>query len=177
MLLVKKGDSWLTRSHWQCLCYIPPQYPLSVENNGKWLYFKVFKAWGEMGLLTSHCSIQVSQESPSFPQQQCNPENPLVQYPHSQKNLGGFLLKTTWKPLLKIVADSWGGKLLRKLILPAQQDNHRISFSRDESQEEHVTAATVVALQNSFTQRPILVKSHFLALGSHEMVHNVTDER
>lgn len=56
---------------------------------------------------------------------------------------------------------------------PAQQNHHGVSLGWDEAQQEDVAAAAVVALQDGLAQGPVLVQSHLLALGSHQVVHDV----
>lgn len=57
--------------------------------------------------------------------------------------------------------------------LTAQQHHHRVGLGGDEAQQEDVAAAAVVALEHRLTQRPLLVQRHLLALGPHQVVHDV----
>lgn len=61
----------------------------------------------------------------------------------------------------------------KDLLSPAQQNHHGVSLGWDEAEEENVPTATVVAFQDSLSQRSILVQSHLFALGSHQVIHNV----
>ena len=57
--------------------------------------------------------------------------------------------------------------------LSAEQHDHRVSLGWDESKEEDVLAAAVVALQDGLAQGAILVQGDFLGLGSHQVVDDV----
>lgn len=58
---------------------------------------------------------------------------------------------------------------------PAKKHHHGVCLGRDETQQEDVAAATVVALQHSLTQRPIFMQRHLFAFGSHQVVYNVAE--
>ena len=64
-------------------------------------------------------------------------------------------------------------KLHQCTLIPAEQHHHRVSLGGDEAQQEDIAAAAVVALQHRLAQRPILVQRHLLALGPHQVVHDV----
>ena len=60
---------------------------------------------------------------------------------------------------------------------PAQEHDHGIGLGWHEPELEDVLAATVVALQDSLSEGPILVQADLIAACAHEMVDNVTEQR
>lgn len=61
--------------------------------------------------------------------------------------------------------------------IPAQKDNNRISFSRDEAQEKNISAATVVAFKLGFTEWSIFVKRYFLVFCTYKMVDDMAKKK
>ncbi len=61
-------------------------------------------------------------------------------------------------------------------VSPAQKHHNRVSFSRDEAEQEDITAAAVIALQNRLSQRSVLMQRHLLTFGPHQVVHNMTEK-
>ncbi len=61
-------------------------------------------------------------------------------------------------------------------VSPAQKHHNRVGFSRDEPEQEHITAAAVIALQNRLSQRPVLMQRHLLTFGPHQVVHDMTEK-
>jgi hypothetical protein len=57
--------------------------------------------------------------------------------------------------------------------LPAEKHNDGIRFSRNEPQQKHVAAATVVAFEDGVAKGTVLVQGDFLVLGADEMVYDV----
>ena len=49
--------------------------------------------------------------------------------------------------------------------LSAEKNDDRVSFCRNEAEEEDVAAAAVVTLEDRLSQRTVLVKGHLLVLG------------
>ena len=56
---------------------------------------------------------------------------------------------------------------------PTQQHDNRVSLCWYKPQFKHVPTATVVTLQYSLTERPILMKSYFMASCTNKMIHNM----
>lgn len=59
--------------------------------------------------------------------------------------------------------------------LPAQENNHGISFGWNKPKQEDVAAGTVVALNDGFSQGPIFVKGHLLVFCSDQMVDDMAN--
>ena len=57
--------------------------------------------------------------------------------------------------------------------MAAQQNHHGVGLGWDESQEEDVATAAVVALQHRLPQGAILVQGHLLGLSTHQVVDDV----
>jgi len=62
------------------------------------------------------------------------------------------------------------------VALPAEQHHHGVGLGGDEAQQEDVAAAAVVALEHRLAQRAVLVQGHLLALGPHQVVHDVAGD-
>lgn len=61
--------------------------------------------------------------------------------------------------------------------VPAEEDDNRVRLCRNESQEEDVTTATVVALEDGFTKRALCMKCDFLMLGSDQVIDDMSSRR
>ena len=59
----------------------------------------------------------------------------------------------------------------------AEEYHHRLGFGRDEPQEKHVLASTVVALEDGVAQWTVGVQAHLLVLRPNQMVDDVRAAR
>ncbi len=66
---------------------------------------------------------------------------------------------------------------LRGARLTTQQHHHRVRLGWYESKQEHIPTATVVTFQDGLAKGTVFVQSHFLALGSNQVVDDVAVNR
>ena len=57
--------------------------------------------------------------------------------------------------------------------ITAQQHDDTLRLRRNETQQKHVAAAAIVALENGLTERTVGMELHLLMLGAHQMRDNV----